>query len=271
LNTHKPTSGEVLFARYAYPPNELGYCGTGDGRELLEAAAGVATEDIGRSARHFDGAWPYLEVIAAATGNADPLAAAVVEAYWVGNDLLNAVDPTTFAAVARQHFGDQTGADWHCLTPSAAPPPLPHHSFHVFAIYPWTGLLRQGRGGPALHVLDRCRVRWAEVVATEGDQVRVRCQPLAWDGRSLTLGPPTLQEARWTDQGRSLMGPVSPGDVVSLHWDWVCDTLSETQLASLQHFTARQLAATNASWGQVPTPGSPVPSLGSPGGSEPLS
>lgn len=240
-----PRSGEVLFARYAYPPNELGYCGTGDGHELIELTSGGTVGDIGGHARHFDGAWPYLELIAAATGAKGPLDPAVVEAYWVGNELLDAVKPAAFAAMARQHFADQAGADWDRL--GSLPQPRPHHSFHVFTIYPWSGLLRQGRGGPALRVLDQCRVRSGEVVSVEGDRATVRCQPLAWDGSSLSFGPPELQTARWADNGRSLLGDVSRGDVVSLHWDWVCDRLTGAGAEALQYFTARQLEATNCS------------------------
>ncbi|MGW1020020.1 DUF6390 family protein, partial [Streptomyces niveus] len=40
--------GAVLFARYAYPPNELGYCGPADSAALLRPAD---TEGIERGAR----------------------------------------------------------------------------------------------------------------------------------------------------------------------------------------------------------------------------
>ena len=35
-------AGAAMFARYAYPPNELGYCGPGDGRDLLEYVSAAA-------------------------------------------------------------------------------------------------------------------------------------------------------------------------------------------------------------------------------------
>jgi hypothetical protein len=53
----------------------------------------------------------------------------------------------------------------------AAPVPacaLPHHSFHVFGVYPWLGLLREGRSVEPLRVLDRCRIRWGQVVQIQG-------------------------------------------------------------------------------------------------------
>jgi Family of unknown function (DUF6390) len=262
------TPGDVLFARYAYPPNQLGYCGPGDGHELFEVAAGTndragqGTHDaVATRACDFDGAWPYLEIIAAAAGIDDPLADRVVEAYWVGNDLLDVVNPAHFARVARQRFATQPAADWACLDPGHPVRVTAHHSFHVFAVYPWMSMLRKGHEEPALTVLDRCRIRWGQVVAVHGDHVEVACQSLTWDGHQLGLGDVSVETLRWADAGRALSarapaapGPMRPagsgtalvvGEWVSLHWDWVCDRLSPDQLDALRHFTHRQLDVTN--------------------------
>ena len=48
---------------------------------------------IERRARQFEGAWSYLEVLAESLGDDDPLSSDVVEAYWVGSELLDRVDP----------------------------------------------------------------------------------------------------------------------------------------------------------------------------------
>jgi hypothetical protein len=240
-----PTAGESLFARYAYPPNELGYCGVGDGAELLESASGESEQEIRSSARGFDGAWPYLEIIAASTGTTDPLDEGVVEAYWIGNSLLDSVEPAVFAAEVRDRFASQSGADWNCL--DAKPVPVAHHSFHVFAIYPWTGLMRAGKRGPALEVLDRCRIGWGEVVGVDEDRIDVRHQQLDYDGSRFTLGEWITEPYRWRQAGRSLSGPVATGAWVATHWGWVCGQLSESQVAALAYYTTRQLEATNAS------------------------
>ena len=85
----------MLFVRYAFAPNELGYCGPSDSQELLGYGAnGVVDRGLTAMARQFDGAWPYLELIAGAVGISDPLDHRVVEAYWVGNPLLDRVGTT---------------------------------------------------------------------------------------------------------------------------------------------------------------------------------
>src|SRR4029079_19764899 len=88
-------SGPLLFARYAYGPNELGYCGPDAASELFgEATSGHADERTLRElAGQFEGAYPYLRLIAQANDLADPLDARVVEAYWLGNGLLDRVSP----------------------------------------------------------------------------------------------------------------------------------------------------------------------------------
>lgn len=242
-------AGEVLFARYAFPPNELGYCGTGDGRELLDLTSGIGAgpAEVAAHARRFDGAWPYLEMIASSSGIDDPLDVRVVEAYWVGNALLDAVDPAYFAGEVRRHFATQSGADWNSLDGVQPRSAVPHHCFHVFVIYPWMGILRRGHRGPALRVLDGCRIRWGQVVSVGNEHLQVSCQSLTWDGSTLGLGEPRVETARWADSGRSLSAAVTSGAWVSLHWDWVCDVLTAPQVEALRDFTTRQLERSNRS------------------------
>jgi Family of unknown function (DUF6390) len=238
-------AGTALFARYAYPPNELGYCGPDDASVLLASDQVAAEQRIAEHARQFEGAWSYLEIIAAAADIADPLDARVVEAYWIGNDLLDNVDPDALVAQLRGRFGDQAGASWV--------PGRPHHGFHVFAVYPWVGFLRRGTGNDvALSVLEQCRIRWGEVLEIDGDRVLVRARSLMLADGRLELGQPGEQIAAWSVAGRCLLpvpdaaAPVSAGDHVAMHWDWVCDVLRPDQIAQLESRTADQLARTNA-------------------------
>lgn len=161
--TAEPTTrepGPILFARYAYPPNALGYCGPPDSGALIGAAAPATDLDgLSRLAARFEGAWPYLRLIARCNGIADPLDPRVVEAYWIGNELLLQVPASALRATVDDCFASEDAQG-----PGAAVSPesrgTPQHSFHVFAVYPWLGLLRAGRDGPPLEVLDRCRIRW---------------------------------------------------------------------------------------------------------------
>ena len=84
--------GPVLFARYAFPPNSHGYCGPNDHTAFFEyGVAGADDRGLRAMSQQFAGAWPYLELIAEATGLDDPLDRRVVEAYWVGSPRLDQV------------------------------------------------------------------------------------------------------------------------------------------------------------------------------------
>lgn len=209
--------GVRLFARFAHPPNRSGH---------PENGGAPVTDPTERAVlcRQFTDAWPYLRLIAGAN-RLDPLDRRVVEAYWIGNSLLDAVSP----------------ADVTALPGGLEPGLQPLHNAHVFCVEPWSRMLRAGGDQQPLELLDRCRIRWGEVIATPGDRIRVVTRSLLFDGERLTLGMPRIEHPR--------VGPgdgLRPGDVVALHWDWVCTRLRSTQLRTLWASTDRLIAAANA-------------------------
>jgi hypothetical protein len=242
--------GPRMFVRYAYPPNALGYCGPDGFADY--ATAGVVDQGLAEQARAFSGAWPYLELIAASCGIPDPLDHRVVEAYWIGNDLLDRVLTGQLGDSMAERFRRQVGNKFQFLAEGVLAGGVPHHSFHVFGVYPWVGLLSNDRMTKhALNVLDRCRVRWGQVTAVHGDQATVESRPLGWDGRLLTLGEPAAETARLPLNGTPLasgLAPgdrVAPGDWVALHWDWICDKLTDRQLRALRGYSQRHLDMVN--------------------------
>jgi hypothetical protein len=242
------TAGPLLFTRYAYPPNALGYCGADETRTLLEYGdARVSDPGLAELARTFEGAWPYLTLIAGANRITDPLDPRVVEAYWVGNDLLDRVTPDTLARHVEDRFRGRIGRSWRRVLDAVAAGAVPHHSFHVFAVYPWLGLLRTGLVDEPLHVLDRCRTTPALVESVDGDTARVLLRPLLWNGRTLELGAYVRRDVRWRDDGLALVTSLQQGDWVSLHWDFACDRLTPKAAATLDRTTKRALGAVNRS------------------------
>jgi hypothetical protein len=243
------TPGPLLFARYAYPPNALGLCGAEESRTLLEyGTAGASDEGLAELARAFEGAWPYLTLIAGANGIHDPLDARVVEAYWVGNSLLDRVSPQTLARHVEDRFKGRVGRSWERIVDAVAAGAVPHHTFHVFAVYPWLGLLRTGAVEQPLSVLDRCRIAPGLVVGLDGETVTVLAPSLRWDGKSLAHGPWERRTARFGEGGLAFVSP-RRGDWVSLHWDFVCDRLTPDQATVLYRTGERALAAVNQSVG----------------------
>ncbi|HEX6418986.1 MAG TPA: DUF6390 family protein [Acidimicrobiales bacterium] len=238
-------AGAVRFARFALPPNLLGYCGPGDGTALFEyGASGTVDGGLRALAAGFDGAWPYLELIAGANGIRDPLDARVIDAYWLGGRLLDRLPVSLVGRSLDDRFRRRAGAGWRGVASAVTPATRLSHGFHVFAVYPWVGLLRSGSVDHPLRVLDRCRIRWGRVAAVAGDEVAVSARPLTWDGARLGLGDPVTERVRRGRDGVALVD-VRPGDHVALHWDWVCERLDRPRLAHLRRDTRAQLAAVN--------------------------
>ncbi len=243
--------GPLLFARYAYRPNELGYCGGDDPRSLFEhVRAGVVDRDLVRLDRGFEGAYPYLELIAGASGIADPLDRRVVEAYWIGNDLLERIEPGRFARDLTERFRARTPrGDWPWLVGKPATGSRPHHNFHVFEVLPRVGLLRSRHVPDVLEAMEQCSIRPARVVGSRGPDVFVAIRPLEYRAGMLGLGDPQIEAVRRSIQPSGSDGgfidAAGPGSWVSVHWGWACDRLDQRQVRALERATAGALRLAN--------------------------
>lgn len=236
--------GHAQFVRYAYPPNELGYCGPADSAALLHGdPAAVAAH-----AREFDGTWPYLRAIAGAADIADPLDAEVVHSYWVGGPLLGRLDGGALLDALRRAFARQTTGVLTELTEPAGV--LAHHSFHVFAVYPWVRFLDRAPD-TALHVLQNCRIRWGTVESVDGEHATMSSRPLMFDGGVLALGEPVTERVRWRKEEVSLVSAPPAGATVAAHWSWVCDVLTDVDCAALADATDATLRVVNGFRGDV--------------------
>jgi hypothetical protein len=233
-------TGHALFARYAFPPNELGYCGPADAGVLLR---GDNADEVAAHAKEFDGAWPYLRAIAEAAGIDDALDDDVVASYWVGGPLLNRVESSSLLNRLRSAFAGQvTGllADLDRSTGVQA-----NHSFHVFVVYPWVRFLDR-QPATALKVLQDCRIRWGTVDSVDDEHVVMVSRPLTFLAGLLGLGEPATERVRWSKDGESLISAPAPGDTVSAHWDWICSTLTEADTDALADATRATLDLVNS-------------------------
>jgi len=238
-------SGAALFARYAFPPNELGYCGPEGSEVLLEGGArGNLDDEVGRRARQFDGAWPYLRLIAAAAGIDDPLDRRVVHAYWLGSDLLDSVAADSLTGVVAEQFGSQPGVAERLAFDGGIADAGPHHGFHVLVVYPWVGMLDKDSDVPR-SVLDSCRVRWGRVVSVQDGGARVAVRTLRLVDGLLSLGDEEELDARWSSGAHAFVTDLRPGEQVAVHWDWICDRLDTAEVEALRGRTETQLDAAN--------------------------
>ncbi len=236
------SSGLLDFIRYAFMPNHLGYCG-GDQQEVLfeHAAAGQSDQRLAPMLARFTGALPYLKTVAAANGLADPFNARVVEAYWLGNELLERVEAAALYRSLDERFGRQlTGPARQQVLRKPPQGARPHHLFHVLDVY-----RHLEHEGIAMATMESCRISWGQVTSVEGAELVVRRQPLVLDGTELTLGEPVEARVLRSISERSFVDEVAVGDWVSIHWGWTCEVLDQRKLANLRRWSAHHLALAN--------------------------
>ena len=230
--------GLLRFIHYGFMPNHLGYCGGDDNLELLErAGAGSADHGLEPLLRKFTGALPYLKLIARANGITDPFDERVVEAYWIGSDLLLGVEVRQLYDDLLDRFGRQLPANVLKWVAGKAPAGAkPHHNFHVFDVHS-----RAGEQGMSIETMDACRISWGTVLSNLGADVLVERQPLELNQGALRLGPASMAVAHRQIDGRGYLQPLPVGSSVSLHWGWACEPLAPAQLANLRRWTEHHL------------------------------
>jgi hypothetical protein len=235
------SSGLLVFIRYAFMPNHLGYCGGNDNDVLFEhAVTGQADAALAPLLVKFTGAFPYLRTIATANGIRDPFDRRVVEAYWLGNELLERVEASALYRSLEERFGGQlTGKLRDEVLRKPPQGARPHHLFHVLDVYrrlePEVGML----------AMDNCRISWGRVRAVDGAALVVERQPLVLVEGALGLGPAVVEKVLRTVDGHGFTDDVARDDWVSVHWGWACEVLDARRLANLRRWSGYHLRLAN--------------------------
>lgn len=273
-------AGALRFARYALAPNRLGYCGPADDVALFEQAMALGigepgVQESGRRerepirgpdaavvgglrdlARGFEGAWPYLELIAEANGISDPLDDLVVSAYWLGGRGLDRVSAMAAGNHATARFRPRAGGQWRHVQAALEPGAAPSHAFHVMVVGPWIGMLRAGLTEAPLGVLNSCRVRRGRVLSVDADTATVATDRVEFSSGRLMLsdGEPDVLSVRLGEAGNHPCGHVQQGDMVSVHWDWVCEVIDDRTARAVAVAEHRALSRANLALGAGNSP-----------------
>ncbi len=253
--------GSLLAARYAFMPNKLRYCGGDSNSELFEYAAHQAADDgLKAMLKEFEAMYPYLRLIAEANKIADPFNYKVVEAYWIGNELLENVSMNNFYRYL---------VDEHKLKKKLKPAMYekifgkipagakPHHNFHVLNIPKRTG------NYPVEHTLSTmndciitsAKIKRLHVQPCDNKKNRSECnllrkivvehQPLIAVGNDLAFGETAEKEVFCEFKNKAFIDQPKTGDWVAIHWGWVCDRLNQSQVENLNKWTRYNLVLAN--------------------------
>ncbi|MFO7785334.1 MAG: DUF6390 family protein [Thermodesulfobacteriota bacterium] len=237
-----PLDGTIIFARYAFMPNRLRYCGGTDNQTLFEyCAANRSDPGLVELLGKFQAALPYLKLIARSSGLPDPFDPRVVEAYWLGNELLDKVDLVRFYNSLRERLSSRVGP--RALQHLLRKPPQgarPHHSFHVFDVHSRAGALKHSLG-----TMESCRIGWGRITEVQESRFTVLHRPLVLEGGRLELGREQPKTVLHRIDGTGFIDHCEVGDWISFHWDWACDTLTARQVRNLAACTRHHLHLAN--------------------------
>lgn len=239
--------GAMRCARYAFAPNYYHYCGPdtrGEFEEYLKAE--VVDRGLVEHLTDFETMYPYLAAIAEANGVKDPLDPRVVEAYWVGNEMLDKVSEQDVyvALVERQRLPKRlTKKEMKWLLPKIDKRARLHHSFHVFNVFTRTG---HHAVKHTVETMDECRISWGEILNAKSKRqnakLQVKSQKLIYKDGRLSLRPEVREVVVPSDL---LNSRLRVGDWVSVHWGFVCERLSERQVKQLKGYTEYHLKLAN--------------------------
>jgi len=189
--------------------------------------------------------YPYLQLIAEANGLADPFDEQVVEAYWIGNRLLEAVGRKPFYRHLSETLGMRRrigGRAFNLVTDKLAAGALPHHSFHVFDIWKRTGNTETEH---TLESMDSCRISWGRVTAVDGPSVTLLSEPLLLREGKLTLGEPVPKTIRRGLDCPLDLDEVRTDDILTYHWGSPCEVIDAARAADLKRYTLHHVDLAN--------------------------
>lgn len=234
--------GATTCARYALPTTDLRYCGPDDAPARLRrlVRTGEGAPEAARALASFEALTPYLGTLARGTARA-PLDPDVVDAYWLGNALLDRPWRSGYEELldrlARRGLPRSLADALRAALPDDA---KPHHTFHVLFV---------GVGAVTGHVettlpnMDKCRISWGRVVDATTSDITVERRPLAWRDGAFALAP---EERVTLARDHDLLPDVDRGDVVSVHWGVPVERLDAARAADLARWTERSLRAASA-------------------------
>ena len=216
---------------YSLKPHELGLCGpqcVDDSKGILRRyflGEDIPEDEIRELLKQFTGAYYYLELIAQANNIDDYFDAKVIEAYWLGNSLLDNVRTQDLKNMILEKF---TRPD--LLTPEQAKvivdkipdKVVAHHSFHVFFVGSITGRIEITED-----LKDTCKTSWGEVIEIIKDKVLIKTQ---------NLFPEEDVETK-IDWDKKFTPDLKPGDLVSFHWSRISEILDQDKLNNLKKYT----------------------------------
>ncbi len=225
------TKALQLAARFALPPNSLGYCGRGTAPEKFKACVVHGKcEGVGDELAKFIVLNPYLETLAQITG-LSKFSYAGAEAYWLGNGELKKAKLKHYHLLLK-FFAKQGVPEWLVdeLKHKKLKKFIPFHLFQVLNV----GVGRASGAVPYnLESINNCMIRWGTVKKIENGELRIENYGLERKGKKYVLAKQNTKAAFRED----FLPGVKVGDMVAVHWKQAVKKLTAKETTNLEYWT----------------------------------
>ncbi len=232
--------GAELAVRFSFITNKLRLCGPEEGNKVflryLEKRDN--RQEVLDSIKKFEGLYPYLSAIAEKHGK-ELLDKEVVEAYWIGNNLLDDFTSEDMKKIilhlTKRGLPKSIAETRIKKLPQGM---VPHHNFNVY----YVGVGNTSGTVPVtLQNMDNCRISSGKVIDFVHGNLLVKTNSLVFDGKY------SKKEDVKTIQYMPEYLDAKKGDTIAIHWGFAVMALNEAQRNNLERYDERILEKINNS------------------------
>jgi hypothetical protein len=239
-------NGIARCSRYSFGPNRLHYCGPDANRELQSLIEyGEANPELSVLLKQFKTLYPYLQYISRTNNIAEPFNEKVVEAYWLGNKLLENNRLEKFYNFLVDDLSAKkkvNSKEFEWLEKKVAHGAVPHHSFHVLNVWQMGGLSDKLDD---VERMDQCLINSGKVVKVSGPEIIVLAESLSYANGKLFLAEPIEKKITRRLETEYEIEQIKPGQIVSFHWSVPCEIITETQAKNLRKYILQSINFAN--------------------------
>jgi len=238
--------GIIRCGRYAFMPNRLTFCGPDKNKDLFYyCQSQKADQGMIQILEKFQTLYPYLKLIARHNQIKDPFDEKVIEAYWIGNSLLENITKSELY----NHLIDKSEIKRKLSKPiinkiqeKISLGAKAHHNFHVLSVWKQADNIDSIQ---ILNAMDLCRISWGQIKKVGKLSLDIEYQPLIFSGNRLELSQPVLQKVNYKIKDKGFIKKPKIGDWISAHWGFACEILNNFQVNNLKKYTLENIDLAN--------------------------
>lgn len=228
----------VRACKYALLPNKLGYCGASDFSKsyltFIENPKPSEAPKIEATLRSFRAMYSYLKLIAS-HNDAEPFSNDVVEAYWLGNSLLDNVPVEAVKKMIKNAFIEIPKEQREKKADFLKNHALVQHSFHVLYVN-----FLNPKVKPVCKNMDMCIVKYGKVIDSSAKKVKTKSISLKY----------ALGEIKVIEKVLMLENPfnydLKKGTLVSAHWGNIIEPIDEERSKWIKKALLKNVALANS-------------------------